>query len=143
MIETFSLFNVEFQDVTSDFKRILEGLQCSSKIRKVTFGGMVFEHDSHGKGLGRMLLDSKTIREIEFINCEFLHPKSFFDMAHALINEKCRLNVLKMQGIYLTNLESKILQLVLMKNRQIHTLDLSFCKIEEPQNLIYFICKID
>jgi Ran GTPase-activating protein (RanGAP) involved in mRNA processing and transport len=46
-------------------------------------------------------------------------------MCQALIGEKCRLNIFKIKGINITNLEGKVLQFVLMKNKSLHTLDIS------------------
>jgi Ran GTPase-activating protein (RanGAP) involved in mRNA processing and transport len=109
----------------------------------VTIQGMTFDEEAYGKAVGRMLNDSKTIRELDISNCEFVHPKCFFDMCSALLTEKCRLNCIRFRGIAITNLEAKVIQFILMKNKLIHTIDLSMCRIDNPENLDHFIQKFD
>jgi hypothetical protein len=101
--------------------------------------GLYFDHEFQGKSVGRMLSDSRSLRELEISGCEFIHPKAFYDMCSAMLTEKCRLNVFRFKSCIITELEAKVLQLIIMKNRQIHTLDLSFCKLEDPEYLSYFI----
>ena len=79
LIETLGIVNCTFQDSVTDFKRTIEGVQFSSKMRKLTLANIVFDEEAHGKSLGRMLSDSKTMRELDISSCEFQHPKSFFD----------------------------------------------------------------
>ena len=71
------------------------------------------------------------------------HPKCFYDISTAILNERCRLNILKIRGTQLTNLEGKIIQYILMKNKQLHTLDLSFCRTDDPENFMCFLQKLD
>ena len=47
--------------------------------------GMIFDDESHGKSLGRCLSESKTVRELDINNCEFQHPKRFFDMCSSML----------------------------------------------------------
>ena len=70
---------------------------------------MIFDDEAHGKAMGRMLTDSKSIRELDISNCDFQHPKCFFDMCSAMLTEKCRLNCLRLRGINITNLEAKVI----------------------------------
>ena len=65
LLETLSFVNVTFTDSVQDFKKIMEGIQFNQKIRKLTFQGMIFDDESHGKSLGRCLSESKTIRELD------------------------------------------------------------------------------
>lgn len=112
-------------------------------MRKLTLSSVTFDEEAHGKSLGRMLSDSKSMRELDIQNCDFQHPKSFFDCCQALLTEKCRLNVLKLRGLTLTNLESKVIQFILMKNKLLHTIDFSHCRVDNAENLEYFIQKFD
>ena len=64
-------------------------------------------------------------------------------MCQAYIGEKCRVQVFKCKGINISNLEGKVMQFVLMKNKSLHTLDFSNCKLDSPDHLEYFLQKID
>lgn len=64
-------------------------------------------------------------------------------MCVSVLSERCILNVLKLRGIKLTKLEGKTLQFVLMKNKILHTLDLSFCQADNPATLDYFLSKLN
>lgn len=64
-------------------------------------------------------------------------------MCQALISEKSRVIVMKLKGINISNLEGKVLQFVLMKNKSLHTLDLSNSKVDSGECLEYFLQKID
>ena len=48
-----------------------------------------------------------------------------------------------MRGILIGEIEGKIIQFILMKNKQIHTLDLSECKTEDPSHFDYFFEKMN
>jgi hypothetical protein len=87
----------------------MEGVQCSHKIRKAGVIGMLFDEEQYGKTLYHCLSDSRQLREFDVSNCEFFHPKSFFDMCQSLISDKSRVIVLKMKGIHISNLEGKVL----------------------------------
>lgn len=71
--------------------------------------GLSLDHEFQGKSVGRMLSDSRCLRELEVNNCDFLHPKSFYDMCSAMLTEKCRLNVFRFKGCVITELEAKVL----------------------------------
>jgi hypothetical protein len=103
----------------------MEGIQFSLKIRKAGVLGMFFDQEIYGKVLCHALGDCRNLREFDASYCEFFHPKCFFDMCQALISEKSRVIVMKLKGINISNLEGKVLQFVLMKNKSLHTLDLS------------------
>lgn len=62
----------------------------------------MFDEEAHGQILKHLLLDNRNTREFELNNCEFVHPKCFFDMSQALINDKCRLQVMKMKGLHIS-----------------------------------------
>lgn len=64
-------------------------------------------------------------------------------MSQAFIGEKCKVNILKLKGIIISNLEGKVIQFILMKNKSLHTLDLSNCKVESGEHLEFFLQKID
>jgi len=40
-------------------------------------------------------------------------------------------------------LEGKIIQFVLMKNKLLHTIDLSGCRVDNAENLEFFLQKLD
>ena len=103
---------------------------------------MQFDEESHGKQISKMLNDSKSMRELDINFCEFIHPKCFFDMCSALLQERCRLNILRLRNIQITNLESKVIQYILMKNKQLNTIDFSNCRIDSPENLEFFLQKL-
>lgn len=56
-------------------------------------------------------------------------------MANGLLNERCRLQALKLKGIAFGQLEGKVMQFILMRNKSLHTLDLSQCSTDSPENL--------
>jgi hypothetical protein len=60
-----------------------------------------------------------------------------------MLQTRCRLNVLKLKGVLITALEAKCLQYVLMKNKQINTLDFSECIDDNRQNFGIFFNKFD
>ena len=64
-------------------------------------------------------------------------------MSQSLINEKTKVVILKLKGIHITNLEGKVLQFVLMKNKTLQTLDLSYCKVDSGECLEFFLQKLD
>jgi len=64
-------------------------------------------------------------------------------MISSVLNERCRLGILKLRGIAVSKLEGKVIQYILMKNKQLHTLDLSFCKAELPEHFEFFMQKFD
>ncbi len=79
---------------------------------------MNFEEEVHGTAIGRILSDSRTIRELDVSNIVFDY-RTFYDMSQAILNERCRLQILKMRGILISEIEGKIIQFILMKNKMI------------------------
>ena len=142
ILETIGLVGVTFEDKI-DFKKITEAMQISPKLQKITFKDLNFDEEIYGKAIGRALTDSRSIRELDISNVTFEHPKCFYDLCSAILNERCRLNILKMRGILLSQLEAKIIRYILMKNKQLHTIDLSFCRTEELENFDCFFQKLD
>jgi hypothetical protein len=120
----------------------MESIQYNTKIRKLTLSFMQFDEESHGKQISKMLNDSKSMRELDINFCEFIHPKCFFEMCSALLLERCRLNILRLRNIQISNLESKVIQYILMKNKQLNTIDFSNCRIDSPENLEFFLQKL-
>jgi hypothetical protein len=141
-LETLGFAKVSFEDMF-DFKKIMEGIQNNNKIGKILFSNMIFDEELHGKSVGRVLTDSRTMRELDLQYISFDHPKCFYDLSAAILNERCRLNILKIRGIQITSLEGKIIQIVLMKNKQLHTLDLSHCRADDSENFECFLQKLD
>ena len=134
------MIRVTFEDV-HDFKKITEGVKLNSKILKLSFHSMNFDEEIHGTAIGRVLNDSRSIRELDLTQIVFDY-RSFYDMCQAILNEKCRLSVLKLRGLHVTEIEGKIIQFILMKNKTIHTLDLSECRTDDPAYFEHFCEKI-
>ena len=72
----------------------MEGVQFSIKIRKVGVLGMLFDEEPYGKIISHLLNDCRQLKEFDASNCEFFHPKCFFEMCQSLINEKSRILIL-------------------------------------------------
>jgi len=51
--------------------------------------------------------------------------------------------VLKLRGLQVGEIEGKIIQFILMKNKTIHTMDLSECRTEDSMNFEHFIEKLN
>jgi hypothetical protein len=58
----------------------MEGLYKSERMRKVGVLGMSFDEDAYGKILCHLLNDCMQLKEFDLSQCEFQHPKCFFDM---------------------------------------------------------------
>ena len=140
ILDTIAFSKVAFEDII-DFKKISEGIKLNARLTKVGFSQMNFDEEVHGNSIGRVLSDSRTIRELDVKDIVFDY-RTFYDMCQAILNEKCRLNVLKLRGIQIGEIEGKIIQFILMKNKQIHTLDLSDCKTDDPANYEFFFEKM-
>ena len=97
MIQSLGLIHVSFED-QHDFKKITEGIKLNSKLLKVSFHDMNFDEEIHGSAIGRILNDSRTIRELDMTNIVFDY-RSFYDMCQAILNERCRINILKLRSI--------------------------------------------
>ena len=69
---------------------------------------MNFDEEVHGTSIGRVLSDSRTIRELDVSHIVFDY-KCFYDMCQAILNERCRLNILKMRGLIIGEIEGKII----------------------------------
>ena len=48
---------------------------------------MVFDEEVYGKAIGRALTDSRSLRELDISHVTFEHPKSFYDVCSAILNE--------------------------------------------------------
>lgn len=103
---------------------------------------MNLDEEIHGVSIGRVLSDSRTLRELDMSHILFDY-RSFYDMSHAILNERCRLSVLKLRGLLIAEIEGKIIQFILMKNKTVHTLDLSECRTEDSSHFEYFVEKLN
>lgn len=108
ILETLGLVKVTFEDAY-DFKKIVEGVQLNSKMKKILFSNSVFDEELYGKSIARLLIDSRSLKELDLSYMSYDHPKCFYDISTAILNERCRLNILKIRGTQLTNLEGKII----------------------------------
>ena len=104
---------------------------------------MEFAEETYGKALGRVLIESRSIRELDISHVVFEHPKSFYDVCSAILNERCGLSILKLRGINITQVEGKIMQYILMKNKTLSTFDISHCRADDPANFEVFLQKLD
>lgn len=71
LIETLGFIHIEVQDQIVDMKRLMESVQFSPSIKKLTLEGFTFDQEAHGKSISRMLSESKTLKELEIIDCYF------------------------------------------------------------------------
>jgi hypothetical protein len=54
--------------------------------------------------MGKCILDSKSIKELDLSFVNFEDHKSFYEMANGLFNERCKLLALKLRGIQFNEL---------------------------------------
>ena len=87
--------------------------------------GYVLDNESYGSILGNTIISARNLRDIDLSQCEFYHPKCFYDLCSFLINEKSKINSFKIKNIYISELEAKILAYLLLKNKSITSIDLS------------------
>ena len=102
------LFKVTYDD-GQDFKKLVEAVSMNSKIRQFSIQGADFDEDYHGKTMARCILESRSLKELDLSHVIFDDPKSFYEMANGLLNERCRLSALKLRGITFSQLEGKVM----------------------------------
>jgi len=112
IIKTIGFSKVTFDDML-DFRKVTEGMKLNQKLTKISFQYMNFDEEIYGTSIGRILSDSRSIRELDISNVVFDY-KCFYDMCQAILNERCRLNILKMRGLMIGEIEGKIIQFILM-----------------------------
>jgi hypothetical protein len=95
--------------------------------------GMVLDNESYGSILGNTIISAKNLRDFDLSQCEFHHPKCFYDLCSFLISEKSKISSFKIRDIYITELEAKILAYLLLKNKSITFIDFSKIKVEASQ----------
>ena len=98
IIESLGLCKVIFDD-GQDFKKLVEAVSINPKIITFAVQGADFDEDYHGKTMSRCILESRSLKELDLSHVNFEDPKSFYEMAHGLLNERCRLSSLKLRGI--------------------------------------------
>jgi hypothetical protein len=59
--------------------------------------------------MARCILESRSLQELDLSYVSFDDPKSFYEMANGLLNERCRLLALKLKGINFGQLEGKVM----------------------------------
>ena len=59
--------------------------------------------------MARCILESRSLKELDLSFVTFEDPKSFYEMANGLLNERCRLQALKLKGIAFGQLEGKVM----------------------------------
>lgn len=91
---------------------------------------MILDNESYGSIIGNTIVSAKNLRDFDLSQCEFHHPKCFYDLCSFLISEKSKISCLKMRDIYISELESKILAYLLLKNKSITSVDFSKAKVE-------------
>ena len=91
----------------------------------------------------KCIQDSRSLQELDLSYVNFEDAKCFYEIANGLVSERCRLQTLKLKGISFGRLEGKVMQFVLMRNKSLHTLDLSFCQTDSPENLENMFLKFD
>ena len=60
------------------------------KLRKIGLTAMLFDEEQFGKSICHLLNDCRSLREFDCSYSEFYHPKVFFEMCQAFVNESCR-----------------------------------------------------
>ena len=137
-LESIGFISCKFED-TADFRRIMENIRTNKRVTKLLFQNTNFDEEIYGKSIANTLIENLLIREFDMSYCEFEHPKCLYDISMAVLNERCRLNVLKLRGLKIKQFEAKILQLILMRNKQLTTLDISTCKEVEEEAFMTFL----
>ena len=69
---------------------------------------MNFDEEMHGSSVGRILSDSRSVRELDMTHVVFDY-RTFYDMCQAILNERCRLNIFKLRGVLIGEIEGKII----------------------------------
>lgn len=136
------MVKISFDD-GQDFKKLVETISYNHAIKTFSVQNTEFDEDFHGKTIARCILDSRSLKELDLSNVVFEDQKSFYEMANGLLNERCRLLSLKLRGIAFGQLESKVMQFILMRNKSLQTLDLSACSTDSPENLEAVFSKFD
>lgn len=108
IIESLALFKTTFDD-GQDFKKLVEAVSFNSKIKQFSVQSADFDEDYHGKTMARCILESRSLKELDLSYVTFEDPKSFYEMANGLLNERCRLGALKLKGIAFGQLEGKVM----------------------------------
>ena len=121
----------------------MESIQQNERLNKLAFHNMEFFDEVQGKAVGRALTESRSIRELDISSVVFDHPKSFYDVCSAILNENCNVEIFKLRGINITQLEGKIIQYILMKNKTLSTFDISHCRANDHENFELFFQKLD
>ena len=142
ILESIGFIGCKFED-TADFRKIMENIRTNKKIIKVIFQDMTFDEEIYGKSIASTIVENLLIRELDLSYCVFEHPKCLYDISMAILNERCRLNILKIRGLNIKQFEAKILQLILMRNKQLTTLDISHCKAVEDEAFSIFLQKFN
>jgi hypothetical protein len=75
--------------------------------------------------MAKCILESRSIKEVDLSYITFEDHKSFYEMANGLLAERCRLVTLRLKGIAFNQLEGKVMQFILMRNKSLQTLDIS------------------
>jgi hypothetical protein len=119
-ITSIALVNVTFSDGgTQDFKHLIEAIASNAKITHFAVQHTDFNEDFHGKTIARCILESRSLKELDLSYINFEDPKSFYEMANGLLNERCRLLNIRLKGIQFGQLESKVMQFILMRNKSL------------------------
>ena len=142
IIESLGLVKTTFDD-TQDFKRLVEAVQLNTKIKQFAVNYAEFDEDFYGKTLAKCVLESSSLRELDLSFTHFREHTSFYEMANGLLHERCKLGALKLRGISFNQLEGKVMQFILARNKSLQTLDISQCSTESPETLENVFLKFD
>ena len=121
----------------------MEAVSFNGHIKQFSVQGAVFDEDYHGKTMAKCILESRSLKELDISEVAFEDPKAFYEMANGLLNERCRLGALKLRKVAFGELEGKVMQFVLMRNKSLHTIDMSECSADSPEHLENVFCKFD
>jgi hypothetical protein len=68
-------------------------------MRTLSLQGIEFDDEIHGKSVSRCILESRTLKELDLSFVIFDDPKSFYETASGLLNERCRISTVRFRGI--------------------------------------------
>jgi hypothetical protein len=91
--------------------------------------------------MSKCILESRSLKELDISEVQFRDGKAFYEMANGLLNERCRLGALKLRKVEFGELEGSVMRFVLMRNKSLHTLDMSECSADSPEHLEIVFCK--
>jgi hypothetical protein len=98
ILDSLGLHKMKFDDI-QDFKKLLDAASFNPRMRTLSLQGIEFDDEIHGKSVSRCILESRTLKELDLSFVIFDDPKSFYETASGLLNERCRISTVRFRGI--------------------------------------------